>query len=130
MVRMTVNKIKPSLHSVSKRVTQLVVQNIISHGKKSSLTESSEQLYLPDTDLVDEDASEERQHHVRERVDGVEAGPLRLGKVIGRLLQGVLQRCWVIKAEVATHQEEASEYEHEPAPRSISNQNSLRLIAF
>ena len=66
MVRMTVNKIKPSLHSVSKRVTQLVVRNIISHGKKSSLTESSEQLYLPDTDLVDEDASEERQHHVRE----------------------------------------------------------------
>ena len=66
------------------------------------------ELSLPDSQPVNENATEQGKYHVGERVDGVEAGPLRITQVVRGLLEGVLQRSGVIEAKVATHEEKAS----------------------
>ena len=81
--------------------------------------------HLPDTNSVDQDTSAKRQYHVRQRVDWVEVGPLRIGEIIRWLLQECLKWSGVVKAEVAAHQEKAPEGEHYPTPTCVTNQNFL-----
>ena len=83
---------------------------------------------LPDANSVYKDATEEWKDHVRERVDGVKSRPLRLCQVVRWLLQDVLQRSWIVKTEVATHEEETSEGQHEPSPSRLPDELLLGLV--
>lgn len=82
-------------------------------------------MYLPDSNLVDEDAAEEGQHHVGEGVNGVEGGPLGGGQVVGGLRKEGLERRRVVEAVVAAHEEEAAEGQHQPTPVGLPDQKFL-----
>ena len=77
---------------------------------------------LPDAELVDENAAEQRKYHIWEGVNRVESRPLSIRKVEWVILKLVFQRSRVVIAEVATHEEEAAHDKHDPAPASLSDQ--------
>ena len=81
----------------------------------------------PDADSVDEHASEQRQEHVRERVDRVEAGPFRLGQPDRLRHEVFLKHSWVIHAKVLAHSEQHGKGQQQPSPRRVPDQHFLGL---
>ena len=80
---------------------------------------------LPDAELVDENAAEQRKHHIWEGVNRVETRPLSITQAERFFLELVFQRSRVVIAEVATHKEEAAHGKHDPAPASLPDQQLL-----
>lgn len=72
----------------------------------------------PDTNLIEQDTADERQHEVWRRVQRHKQAILR-GINIQGFFESTLQRRRIVGAEVITHEEETAEHQHDPAQSSL-----------